>query len=100
MTTKAYRKNFAAIDWSGLRDAPPPTRKKAQHGIYIIPDIQPYRSPIDGTVITSRPHHRDHMREHGVSERGNEPMKPHKRVEMPDPRQDIVAAMKQKGMIG
>jgi hypothetical protein len=38
----------------------------------VIGDIQPYRSPIDGEMITSRSHHRAHMQKHGVIEVGNE----------------------------
>jgi hypothetical protein len=32
-----------------------------------IPDIKPYRSPITGEAITSRPKERAHMKEHGVT---------------------------------
>lgn len=35
-------------------------------------DIQPYRSMCDGSMITSRSQHREHMRRHGVIEVGNE----------------------------
>lgn len=35
-------------------------------------DIEPYRSHIDGSVITSRSHHRAHLRAHGCVEVGNE----------------------------
>lgn len=39
---------------------------------YIIPDIQPYKSMITGEMITSRSHHREHLRQHNVQEIGNE----------------------------
>lgn len=39
-------------------------------------DIGEYRSPIDGTLITSRSAHRDHVRQHDVIELGNEVVKP------------------------
>lgn len=35
-------------------------------------DIQPYRSMIDGSWITSRSQHRDHLRAHGCREVGND----------------------------
>jgi hypothetical protein len=35
-------------------------------------DIGEYKSPIDGTVITSRSAHRDHLKTHDVIEVGNE----------------------------
>jgi hypothetical protein len=38
----------------------------------VAPDIQPYRSMCDGTMITSRSQHRAHLRQHGVIEIGNE----------------------------
>lgn len=43
-------------------------------GPMFIPDIAPYKSMIDGSMITSRSVHRDHLREHGCIEVGNEKM--------------------------
>ncbi len=42
----------------------------------IMPDIQPYTSMIDGSTITSRSHHRTHLRAHGYIEIGNEKLEP------------------------
>lgn len=39
-------------------------------------DIQPYRSMCDGSMITSRSQHREHLRRHGVIEIGNEKIQP------------------------
>jgi len=39
---------------------------------YVAPDIAPYRSMITGEMITSRSRHREHLREHGCIEIGNE----------------------------
>ncbi|MDN8688436.1 hypothetical protein Q0L85_13830, partial [Staphylococcus aureus] len=39
---------------------------------YIAPDIQPYRSTITGELISSRSHHREHLKAHGCFEIGNE----------------------------
>lgn len=33
----------------------------------IIPDIEPFVSTVDGTIITSRSHLREHMKQHGVT---------------------------------
>lgn len=41
-------------------------------GFQIIKDIGEYTSTLDGARITSRSQHRDHMRQHGVIELGNE----------------------------
>lgn len=45
---------------------------RVKPNLTVIQDIEPYRSPIDRSVISSRSSHRDHMREHGVVEMGNE----------------------------
>lgn len=38
----------------------------------LMPDIKPYQSMIDGSVIGSRSAHREHLREHNCFEVGNE----------------------------
>ena len=38
----------------------------------VMPDIQPYKSMCDGTWITSRSQHREHLKAHNVIEIGNE----------------------------
>ena len=38
----------------------------------VMTDIQPYKSMIDGSMITSRSQHRAHLRQHGCIEVGNE----------------------------
>lgn len=44
-------------------------------GPTIMPDMAPYRSPLEaGVVISSRPQHRAHMRHHGVVEVGTQPI--------------------------
>lgn len=45
-------------------------RKEAHH--YVMPDIQPYQSMIDGSMISSRSQHRAHLKAHGCIEVGNE----------------------------
>lgn len=39
---------------------------------YVMPDIQPYKSMIDGSIIGSRSQHRAHLKAHGCMEIGNE----------------------------
>ena len=41
-------------------------------GYMVMPDIQPYRSMIDGSVITSRSVHKAHLKQHGCVEVGND----------------------------
>lgn len=43
---------------------------RASH--YIMGDIQPYKSMVDGSIIGSRSVHREHLRAHGCIEVGNE----------------------------
>ena len=38
----------------------------------VMPDIQPYQSMADGSMITSRSQHREHLRAHNCIEIGNE----------------------------
>lgn len=38
----------------------------------VMPDIEPYQSMADGTWITSRSQHREHLKRHGCIEIGNE----------------------------
>ncbi len=38
----------------------------------VMPDIKPYKSMIDGREITSRSAHREHLKNHGCIEIGNE----------------------------
>lgn len=39
---------------------------------YVMADIAPYRSQIDGSMITSRSQHKAHLRDHKMIEIGNE----------------------------
>lgn len=38
----------------------------------VMGDIKPYTSMVDGSLITSRSHHREHLRQHGCIEVGND----------------------------
>ncbi len=92
MTSKAYRKNFAEIRWNPIPEWRKVPQGTTSRGLYFIPDIQPYRSPIDGSIVSSRQKHRDHMRAHGVIEVGNEKPKPAKYKPLPPVADDIRAA--------
>ena len=47
-------------------------RPEPKADFHVMPDIQPYQSMVDGTMITSRSHHRAHLKQHGMIEVGNE----------------------------
>jgi hypothetical protein len=55
-------------------------------GAYILPDKLRYISPMDGTEITSRSTHRDHMRRHGVVEAGDMKLGQQRSESAPMPR--------------
>ena len=64
---------------------------KAPVAPIIMPDIQPYQSMADGTMITSRSHHRDHLRQHNCIEIGNESMET-KPTQVKDTRREVLRA--------
>ena len=39
---------------------------------HVMGDIKPYRSMVDGSIIQSRSRHREHLRDHGMLEVGND----------------------------
>ena len=43
----------------------------APRAFNVIPDLDPFKSVIDGAIIGSRSTRRDHMRQHGVVEAGD-----------------------------
>lgn len=62
---------------------------------YVIGDIQPYRSMQTGEVIGGRKQHRDHLKQHGLIEVGNERLPQRKPVPMPDLVPDLRAAIRE-----
>lgn len=66
----------------------------------VITDIQPYKSMKTGEMITSRSMHRDHLKQHGLIEIGNEKIpdaKP-KTVDRESVKQDIANVMNGMGL--
>lgn len=61
---------------------------------YVVTDIQPYRSMATGEMINSRSKHKEHLRDNGLVEIGNEkPLSP-KAPEMPkDIKKDLHEVM-------
>jgi len=58
---------------------------------YVVPDIQPYKSMIDGRMITSRSQHRRHLQANNCIEVGNEdPTKFRKEPEVKNTRLDVL----------
>ncbi len=63
-------------------------------GPMVMTDISPYKSVIDGSTITSRSRHREHLKAHGCVEVGNEKVAPKPRSIAPGIRQDVIDAYK------
>lgn len=66
---------------------------------YVMNDMAEYISPIDGTRITSRSHHRAHVQQHGVIEVGNEKLKPPEAFKPTSAVEDIKRAMYEQGAL-
>lgn len=63
-------------------------------GPMIMPDIKPYQSMATGEMIGGRRQHREHLRQHGLIEIGNEPIRPPERRPDPTIRRDVIEAVK------
>jgi putative FmdB family regulatory protein len=60
---------------------------------HVIPDIEPYRSVVTGERIRGRAHHRAHLKQHGLIERGNDPVRERKPKPLPPLHEDIKRAI-------
>jgi hypothetical protein len=60
---------------------------------HVIPDIAPYKSMITGERIKGRAHHRQHLRDHGCEEIGNEPIRQRRPKPMPTVVEDLKRAI-------
>jgi hypothetical protein len=58
---------------------------------YIMPDLKPYQSMADGSMIMGRRQHREHLREHNCIEIGNEVMEA-KKPQQSDNRREVLRA--------
>ncbi len=62
------------------RGAEPDTRVAPD----VMPDIAPYRSMVTGEIINSRSRHREHLKDHGMVEIGNDSILTKQYTGMPD----------------
>lgn len=77
-----YDSKGRAIEVTEKTVLPDAADKPAHH---IMPDIKPYRSMITGETINSRSRHREHLKEHGCIEIGNEVGYMVKNIRRPEP---------------
>ena len=89
------RRSFVQIDGVLYEKGTAPQREP--RGPMVMADIKPYKSMIDGRVITSRSKHREHLRAHGCIEVGNETkyLKPKPLTSPPGLKEAIIRATDQ-----
>lgn len=65
---------------------------------FVMGDIQPYRSMVDGSLIGSRSTHRAHLKAHGMIEVGNETkyLKPKEKRLPPGLKETIIRVANEK----
>lgn len=70
--------------------------RETKFHLHVIPDIQPYQSMVDGSMIRGRAHHREHLKEHHLIEVGNEVkhLKPFGTYKPPGLKQDLIREFK------
>jgi len=67
-----YKVNYNDIKWSAIRRAGPLRVRKSTNGPSVIADVQPFVSPIDGTVLSSRSAIREHEKKYNARQCGND----------------------------
>ena len=68
----SYSDNYQKIKWSAEQVTIHKHDKKLQTGFNIVRDVDPFLSPIDGSVIGSRRDLREHEKRHNVRQVGND----------------------------
>lgn len=69
-------------------------KEPVSEGPMVFGDIKPYKSMIDGTLITSRSQHREHLKAHGCVEVGNDVKMEYKGIPdaKPEQRKELIRA--------
>ena len=68
----SYSDNYQNIKWSAEQVTIHKHDKKLQTGFNIVRDVDPFLSPIDGSVIGGRRDLREHEKRHNVRQLGND----------------------------
>ena len=66
------KRRFIQVDGE-LVEVTPDYRREPTVAFHVMPDIKPYVSMADGSLITSRSQHREHLKAHNCQELGNDP---------------------------
>lgn len=71
--SKAYSTNYSLIDWSDFKPAMPvKIKQETGSGPMFMPDIAPFLSPIDYSVVSSRSQLREHEKRYEVKQVGTD----------------------------
>lgn len=62
----------------------------------VVGDIQPYQSMVTGEWITSRSRHREHLKDHGCIEVGNEKVTPKPITAPPGLKETLIRVTNEK----
>ena len=81
------RKTYVFVDGEFVPKIYAPAIRR-EGRVEIMKDIGEYTSTLDGARITSRSQHREHMRQHGVIELGNEKPLSLQNLDKPPPSYD------------
>lgn len=65
------RTTYIQIEGKLIEKPSKPLSNTQTGGCLIQTDIEPYQSMITGEMITSRSHHREHLKQHGAEETGD-----------------------------
>lgn len=87
------RRRYVQINGELIEVSPDYVPEPREPMPHVIGDIKPYRSMIDGSLITSRSQHREHLRMHGCVEIGNDSSlsKPRPPVQAPKGLKETIA---------
>ena len=67
-----YRRNYDAIKWTPQKAGKKAGKDFNRAAYSIMKDIEPFKSPIDGSYVTSRSELREHEKRHNVRQIGND----------------------------
>ena len=91
------RKRYVQLDGE-LVEVTPDWKPDPVSDVHVISDIEPYQSMKTGEMIQGRRQHREHLRQHGLIEIGNEVkhLKPYGARPLPGLKERIVEIAREK----
>ena len=68
----SYQNNYEKIKWSRKKPLIQRQHQRPKAGLSIVRDVDPFQSPMDGSIIGSRRDLREHEKKHNVRQVGND----------------------------